>query len=57
MNVALPDARLKLKLLTNLSDEEKRSHSTILAASRAGASIYFFSKLNVVCLSCLYRPK
>ncbi|CAL1171917.1 unnamed protein product, partial [Cladocopium goreaui] len=38
MNVALPDARLKLKLLTNLSDEEKRSHSTILAASRAGAS-------------------
>jgi hypothetical protein len=45
MNVALPDARLKLKLLTNLSDEEKRGHSTILAASRAGASIYFFSKL------------
>ena len=39
MNVALPDATLKLKLLTNLSDEEKRSHSTMLAASRACASI------------------
>ena len=39
MNVALPDATLKLKLLTDLSDEEKRSRSTMLAASRAGASI------------------
>ena len=39
MNVALPDATLKLKLLTNLIDEEKRSCSIMLAASRAGASI------------------
>ena len=31
MNVALPAATLKLKLLTNLSNEEKRSHSTMLA--------------------------
>jgi len=39
MNVVLPDATLKLKLLTNLSDGEKRSHSMMSAASRAGASI------------------
>ena len=40
MNVVLPDATLKLKLLASLSDEEKQSHSSMLAASRAGASIY-----------------
>lgn len=34
MNVALPDARLKLKLLTNLSDEEKRSPQQVLDALR-----------------------
>ena len=46
MNVVLPDATLKLKLLTSLSNEEKQSHSTMFAASCAGASIYrsnFFS--------------
>ncbi|CAL1151633.1 unnamed protein product, partial [Cladocopium goreaui] len=34
MNVALPDATLKLKLLTNLSDEEKRSPQQVLDALR-----------------------
>ncbi|CAL1171945.1 unnamed protein product [Cladocopium goreaui] len=34
MNVALPDARLKLKLLTSLSDEEKRSPQQVLDALR-----------------------
>eukprot|EP00435_Cladocopium_sp_Y103_P000215 s2861_g1.t1 len=34
MNVALPDATLKLKLLTNLSDEEERSPPKVLDALR-----------------------
>ena len=49
MNVALPDATLKMKLLTSLSDEERQSLSTMLAASRAGATI---SRSNSFFSSC-----